>query len=74
MVSASASFLFAVVLYPAVQKKAQVEIDTITHGSRLPEFSDRKSLPYLDAIMHEVLRWKPIDWPDEDDLSDADHG
>jgi cytochrome P450 len=45
------------ILHPEVQQKAQEEIDQIVGKDRLPEFSDRQSLPYIDAIVKEVLRW-----------------
>jgi len=42
---------------PEVQKKAQAEIDrVIGDSSRLPDFSDRERLPYLEATMREVFR------------------
>lgn len=45
------------VLYPTCQAKAQEEIDTIIDSGRLPEFSDRPSLPYLECIVQETLRF-----------------
>lgn len=48
------------VLYPEVQKKAQAEIDGIIALNRLPTWEDRESLPYIDAICRELLRWQPI--------------
>ncbi len=45
------------VLYPDVQSKARREIDTVIGQGRLPDFSDRGSLPYVDAVVREVLRW-----------------
>ena len=45
------------VLYPEVQKKAQAEIDTIIGPNRLPDFGDRSSLPYINAVVKEVMRW-----------------
>lgn len=47
------------VMYPNSQKRAQSEIDDLTKGRRLPSFSDRSSLPYLDCIFKEILRWQP---------------
>ena len=44
---------------PEVQKRAQQELDKVTEGQRLPEFSDRASLPYIDAIYYELMRWMP---------------
>jgi cytochrome P450 len=48
------------VLHPEVQQKAQATIDATIGNSRLPALSDRGTMPYLDAVMYEVLRWRPI--------------
>ncbi|EGO19060.1 hypothetical protein SERLADRAFT_453964 [Serpula lacrymans var. lacrymans S7.9] len=53
-------FLLAMVLHPRVQERAQLEIDSIVGTNRLPDFSDRPSLPYIDAIVRETLRWHPV--------------
>jgi cytochrome P450 len=45
-------------MYPEVQKKAQAEIDSVVGKDRLPDFDDRESLPYVSAILKEVLRWQ----------------
>ena len=45
---------------PRVWKRAQAEIDAVVGTDRLPEFDDRPSLPYVDAIMREVFRWRPV--------------
>jgi len=47
-------------LYPDVQKKAQAEIDAFVGTDRLPTISDRESLPYVEGVMKEVLRWIPV--------------
>jgi len=47
-------------MYPAVQKKAQAEIDSIVGSSRLPDFGDRSSLPYINALVKESMRWQSI--------------
>ncbi|KAJ8516785.1 hypothetical protein ONZ45_g5944 [Pleurotus djamor] len=60
VVSALHSFFLAMVLYPRVQREAQQELDTVLGGSRLPEFNDKASLPYITSIVYEVLRWSPI--------------
>jgi len=44
-------------LNPDIQAKAQAEIDGVLENERLPEFSDYNSLPYVAAIMKEVLRY-----------------
>lgn len=43
-------------LYPDVQKKGQAELDAYL-GVRLPAFEDIPHLPYVRAIMLEVLRY-----------------
>ncbi|KAJ8593694.1 cytochrome P450 [Rhizopogon salebrosus TDB-379] len=53
-------FFLAMVLYPDVQKRAQEEIDSVVGKDRLPTFEDRPSLPYIDAVVLETLRWNPI--------------
>jgi cytochrome P450 len=47
-------------LYPEVQRKAQAEIDSVVGNSRLPDFSDQDALPYVQAVLKEVLRWHPV--------------
>lgn len=47
-------------LYPDVQERAQAEIDSVIGGDRFPSLSDRPSLPYIDAITKEVLRWNSV--------------
>ena len=42
-----------------IQEKAQREIDRVVGRHRLPDFSDRPTLPYLEAIYREVLRCRP---------------
>ncbi|PBL03382.1 cytochrome P450 [Armillaria gallica] len=59
-VSVILSVILAFVLYPEVQAKAQVELDTVVGPTRLPNFDDRPQLPYIDAILLEALRWNPV--------------
>ncbi|KAJ6508728.1 cytochrome P450 [Mycena sanguinolenta] len=59
-VSALASFFLAMATHPDVQKRAQIEIDTVVGTHRLPGFEDRSSLPYVEAVYREVLRWRPV--------------
>jgi cytochrome P450 len=47
-------------LYPDVQRKAQEEIDLVVGNSRLPDYSDEDKLPYIQAVLKEVLRWHPV--------------
>ena len=55
--AAMQAFFLAMALYPEVQKKAQEELDAVVGSGRLPDFSDRPSLPYISAIVKELLRW-----------------
>ncbi|OAX31517.1 cytochrome P450 [Rhizopogon vinicolor AM-OR11-026] len=48
------------VLYPDVQRRAQAEIDLVIGRDQLPAFEDRASLPYIDAVLRETLRWEPV--------------
>ena len=47
-------------LYPEVQKKAQAEIDAVVGPNRLPDFHDRLSLPYINAVVKESSRWNVV--------------
>lgn len=58
-ISALQSFFLAMVLYPEVQVQARVELDKIC-PDRLPTLDDAASLPYIEAIVREVLRWMPV--------------
>ena len=53
-------FFLAMTLYPDVQKKAQKELDVVLGMDRLPDFADRESLPYTEALFMECFRWHPI--------------
>jgi cytochrome P450 len=48
------------VLFPEAQRKAQEELDEVVGLIRLPEYSDRKNLPYVNALCKEILRWHPV--------------
>ncbi|KAG1829824.1 cytochrome P450 [Suillus variegatus] len=53
-------FALAMLLYPDVQRRAQAEIDSVVGRDRLPTFEDRTSLPYVESVLRETLRWQPI--------------
>ena len=48
------------VLHPDVVRKAQAEIDAVVGMDRLPSFADRERLPYINALVLEVMRWHSI--------------
>jgi cytochrome P450 len=48
------------IAFPEVQRRAQAEMDAVVGRDRLPTFSDAPHLPYVRAIIREILRWHPI--------------
>lgn len=58
--AALGSAFLALVINPAVQKRAQAEIDVVVGRGRLPDFGDYENLPYVNAICMEVKRWHPV--------------
>ncbi len=58
--SALSVLLLAMTLYPDVLKRGQDEIDAVVGIDRQPGFQDQNDLPYINAIVKEVLRWRPI--------------
>jgi cytochrome P450 len=53
-------WMLAMVAFPETQKRAQAELDTVVGRNRIPSFSDLPSLPYLRAMVKEVLRWRSV--------------
>lgn len=54
------TFVMAAVLNPAVVRKAQEELDRVVGPGRLPTFDDLDRLPYVQAIVKETHRWRPV--------------
>jgi cytochrome P450 len=46
--------------HPNVQNKAQAELDRICGTERLPRWSDYNDLPYINCIVKEGLRIRPV--------------
>jgi cytochrome P450 len=46
--------------HPWVQDKAQKELDALCGVDRVPNFFDFKDLPYINCIMKEGLRIRPV--------------
>ncbi|KZP29740.1 cytochrome P450 [Athelia psychrophila] len=55
-----ATFVLAMIRYPAVQQRAQAELDSVLGPDRLPTFDDIPALPYLSAVMKECHRWEVV--------------
>ncbi|XP_008307034.1 cytochrome P450 2Y3 [Cynoglossus semilaevis] len=46
--------------YPKVQEQMHQEIDSVIGRERCPRMEDRKSLPFTDAVIHEVQRFMDL--------------
>ncbi|GJC89751.1 fumitremorgin C synthase [Colletotrichum liriopes] len=53
-------FVVAMITYPHMMHKAQATLDQVVGRERLPVYADRAQLPYIDAMIEEVMRWRPI--------------
>jgi len=42
-------------------RKAQEELDRVVGSERLPQLSDQEDLPYIAALIKELLRWSCLD-------------
>ncbi|ESK85931.1 cytochrome [Moniliophthora roreri MCA 2997] len=52
--------VMALVSFPDVQRKAQVEIDRVVGEERMPSLADVKDLPYMRALIKEIHRFRPV--------------
>ncbi|OSD02813.1 cytochrome P450 [Trametes coccinea BRFM310] len=59
-VSALGTFFLAMTLNHEIVEKAQRQLDQVVGTHRLPDFRDQASLPYIEAIVRETLRWRPV--------------
>ncbi|KAJ8689723.1 hypothetical protein PTI98_012597 [Pleurotus ostreatus] len=53
-------FVLAMALHPKVQLQAQKEIDEVIGSQRLPGIADKAQLPFVNAVIKETIRWRPI--------------
>ncbi|KAH9173181.1 cytochrome P450 [Lactarius sanguifluus] len=42
-------------------RRAQAELDSVVGRTRIPTFSDFQHLPYIRAMVKEILRWRSLD-------------
>ncbi|KAM5533378.1 hypothetical protein V8D89_012928 [Ganoderma adspersum] len=54
------AFILAMAMQPDIQRKAQAELDAVVGPRRLPHFTDRASLPYVNALVKECFRWQSV--------------
>ena len=47
-------------VHPEAQKRAQDELDVVVGRARVPTFADMPSLPYIHAMVKEIIRWRPV--------------
>ncbi|KAF5338671.1 hypothetical protein D9758_018031 [Tetrapyrgos nigripes] len=60
MYAALGTFIHGLVKNPDSLRKGQIAVDERTRGARLPDFSDFGSIPYVEALLRETLRWIPV--------------
>ncbi|KAJ7764870.1 cytochrome P450 [Mycena metata] len=53
-------FMMAMALHPEAQHKAQAEIDRVVGHNKIPRIDDASRLPYVGALIKEVMRWHPV--------------
>ncbi|PVH69785.1 cytochrome P450 [Cadophora sp. DSE1049] len=54
------TLILAFALYPDVQKRARAEIDAVCGTERSPLWSDFAQMPYINCIIKEGMRWRPV--------------
>ncbi len=57
--SMMAFWVLAMLAYPETQARAHAELDAVVGRDRLPTFADYPHLPYIRAMVKELLRWRP---------------
>ncbi|KAJ7439299.1 cytochrome P450 [Mycena latifolia] len=58
--AALGTFVLAMLANPEAQKKAQAELDAVIGIDDLPDFTDAAALPYVSAVVKEVLQWRNV--------------
>ncbi|XP_072046686.1 cytochrome P450 2J6-like [Amphiura filiformis] len=52
--------LLYMMTYPEIQAKVQQEIDAVTGRMRMPQWADRLSLPFTEAVLMEIQRIRTV--------------
>jgi cytochrome P450 len=59
VVSVMVTFFFLMTHHSEIQERAREEIDSVL-GGNMATHDDRPSLPYVNAMIKEILRWGPV--------------
>jgi Cytochrome P450 len=59
-IGTATGLILALAMYPDAQRRAQEEIDSVIGPNRLPDWDDYERLPYLQAVVKEVVRMWPV--------------
>ncbi|KAF8599138.1 cytochrome P450 [Ceratobasidium sp. AG-I] len=54
------TLVLSMVAFPEAQKKAQAELDEVVGQDRAPNPEDFPRLPYIQAVIKECHRWRPV--------------
>ncbi|KAK5657891.1 hypothetical protein OQA88_2440 [Cercophora sp. LCS_1] len=54
------TFVLACCAFPEAMRKAQAEIDRVVGPTRSPHWDDSPNLPYVNALVKEVFRWRSV--------------
>jgi len=54
-----ANFVYAMAAHQDIQEKARKVLESVIGPDRLPSFDDRLDMPYVEAVVYELLRWRP---------------
>lgn len=54
------TFVLACCAFPETLPKAWEELDRVVGPHRSPDFEDEPNLPYVKALVKEVLRWRSV--------------
>ncbi|XP_054165847.1 cytochrome P450 2J3-like [Oppia nitens] len=52
--------MLALATYPDIQKRLQQEVDEVIGVNSIPEYGYRQHMPYLQAFIHEIIRYRSI--------------
>ncbi|KAI6155077.1 cytochrome P450 [Pisolithus tinctorius] len=52
--------VLVMILHPEIQANVHAELDDVIGKGVFPTFEDRPRLPYLQAVLYEVMRWNPV--------------